>query len=337
MTDPDLPATPERLAALLEDGALEVAGACLERLRGADRDTRKRALRAVRDVAEAHPERVAELVGTLAGFLTDDDRAVRLTAAKLFVEIAATDSGAVSPAVDSLADRLADEAEFYYVRARCAEALGYVALDSPAAVSDPGLLADLRVGLSFDEPEVRVKLAKALAYVAMGDPSRLRHHVSTLAAHLDDDSDRVRYHASTALVVVGCEHPGRLAPVAADLRERLADESPYVRGRAAEALAVLVESNQGTESAVSAEDLLSVPDDSQPFLSRRVAFLRRTVESTGRDTSALDGVGSVESVRRGNEAAIESMTSRSGMTCSQCGLERPDAEPPSCPRCGAPY
>jgi HEAT repeat protein len=62
------------------------------------------------------------------------------------------------------------EDEFYYVRARCAEALGYIAVETPEAVTDPDILADLRIGLAFDEPEGKEKLAKALAHVALGGP-----------------------------------------------------------------------------------------------------------------------------------------------------------------------
>ena len=84
--------------------------------------------------------------------------------------LAESEPEATLPAADALGERLADDEEFYYVRARCAEALGYVAVDAPAAVTDPETLADLRVGLAFDEPEVKEKLAKALAHVALGDP-----------------------------------------------------------------------------------------------------------------------------------------------------------------------
>lgn len=103
----------------------------------------------------------------------DEGRAIRLTTAKLFVALAQSEPPAVLPVVDMRADRLADDEEFYYVRARCAEALGYTAVDSPEEVTNPETLADLRIGLSFDESEVKEKLAKALAYVALGNPGRL--------------------------------------------------------------------------------------------------------------------------------------------------------------------
>lgn len=50
------------------------------------------------------------------------------------------------------------------------------------------MLADLRIGLSFDVPKVKEKLVK------------------TLADYLDENV-LVRYHLSTVLAVVGCKHP----------------------------------------------------------------------------------------------------------------------------------
>jgi hypothetical protein len=99
------------------------------------------------------------------------------------------------------------------------------------------MLADLRIGLSFDEPEVKEKLSKTLEHVALGDPERLAHHVSTLAEHLDDEDELVRYHLCTALMIVGCESPETLTEVSNALDARLDDENVYVRGRAVEALA----------------------------------------------------------------------------------------------------
>ncbi|ESP89743.1 HEAT repeat domain-containing protein [Candidatus Halobonum tyrrellensis] len=184
--------------------------------------------------------------------------------AKLFVTLAQSEPLVVLPAVDDLAGRLADEDEFYYVRARCPEALGYVAVKAPETVTDPDTLADLRIGLEFDEPEVKEKLAKALAYVALGDASRLRHQVSSLAEHLDDDSELVRYHLCTTLVVVGCEHAAKLTSAPEALRERLGDENPYVQGRAAEALGLLAGTDEGVKS-----DLCLLRSTSQTATRRR--------------------------------------------------------------------
>ena len=76
--------------------------------------------------------------------LRDDERSVRLTTAKLFVAAADADPEAVVPMVPALAGRLAADEEFYYVRARSAEALEYVAL------GDPGRLAhQVQVSLSI--------------------------------------------------------------------------------------------------------------------------------------------------------------------------------------------
>jgi HEAT repeat protein len=163
---------------------------------------------------------------------------------------------------------------FYYVRARCADALGYVAVDAPDAVTGADTLANLRIELAFDEAEAKAKLAKALAHVALDDPGRLRHQVSPLAAYLDDENELVRYHLCTALVVVGCEHAERLTDAADAFRERLTDENPYVQGRAAEALGLLAETDATVESTPIVVELDSEDDDPSSFLSERVQFGR---------------------------------------------------------------
>jgi|AntRauTorckE6833_2_1112554.scaffolds.fasta_scaffold13824_1 hypothetical protein len=335
MSDPDQPPTPDDLPGLLEEGDQAESRARLDRLSEADAEARKRGLRAVRNAAEERPAVVEELAAPLSTFLTDEDRAVRLTTAKLFVTLAESEPAVVPPAVDALADRLADDEEFYYVRARCAEALGYAAVDSPEKVTDPETLADLRVGLSFDEPEVREKLAKALAYVALGDPDRLRHRVDSLAEHLDDEHELVRYHLCTALVVVGCAHPAKLADAEDALRERVADENPYVRGRAAEALGVLAGSSVEIESTPDLDEIDAEGDETPSFLTDRVRFYRRRVtdEQSG---SAPAGVGTIESVRDGTAGVVEEMISPDDGECPHCGLALPEGGPPTCPRCGAP-
>lgn len=147
-----------------------------------------------------------------------------------------------------------------YVRARCGEALSYVAVDSPVEVTDPETLVDLRIGLAFDEPEVREKLAKAMAYVALGYPCRRRHQVDSLAEHLDDN-EPVRNHLCTALVVVGCEYPGKLAEAVEPLQGRLGDGNPYVQGLAAEAPGLLAASEPGVESEPDLDGVTSGDDD----------------------------------------------------------------------------
>ncbi|KOX96581.1 HEAT repeat domain-containing protein [Halorubrum tropicale] len=326
---------PDRLAARITEGDAEAVVATVADLTAVDADTRKRALRAVGDAVDDGTRLDGAAVGSLTSFLTDDDRAVRLTAAKLFVALARTAPEAVTPAVDSLGERLADDAEFYYVRARCAEALGYVAVESPEAVADPATLADLRVGLEFDEPEVKEKLAKALAHVALGDPSRLRHHVDSLAEHLDAGDELVRYHLCTALVAIGCEHPDRLTAAEAALGERLRDESPYVRGRAAEALGLLAGTEPPKERADAGEALDEVDADAAPsFLLDRAEFCRRRLADPASDP--VSGVGTVESVREGTADAVAAMTVPDDGVCPHCGLDFADGGPPMCPRCGTP-
>jgi hypothetical protein len=343
MSDREQPPTPDRLIDLLDGDHPQEAVGYLHRIGTADPDTRKRVIRAIRGVAEDGTLPVEAFVEPLTAFLTDDDRAVRLTTAKLFVALARAEPTAVVPAVDALAARLADEAEFYYVRARCAETLGYVAVDAPGAVTDPETLADLRVGLSFDEPEVKEKLAKALAHVALGDPARLRHQVSSLADHLDDGNELVRYHLCTALAVVGCAYPAKLAEASDRLSERLDDENPYVRGRAVEALGLLATAKQDVVSPADLDRVETGTDDELPtFVSDRLAFCRRQ-QATERAGDAPDGigdppdeVGTVESIRAGTDDVVAEIRTPDDGVCPNCGLALSDGGPPACPRCGAP-
>ncbi|MXR40017.1 hypothetical protein GRX01_01410 [Halobaculum sp. WSA2] len=331
MTDIDPPPSPDGPTDLLIDGTREEVVACLDRIGAADAEARRRALRAIRDVASEDPSVFDGLADPLASFLTDEGRAVRLTTAKLFVTLADSEPGVVLPVVDPLAERLADEEEFYYVRARCAEALGYLGRDSPESVSDPEILADFRIGLSFDEPEVKEKLAKALECVALGDPSRLRHQVESLAEHLDDDEELVRYHLCTALTAIGCEHPAKLAPGRDALAARLSDddEDPHVRGRAAEALGLLtrVSDERGTVSP-------AIGTDDDEFVRSRVAFLQETHDDSPVDRD--DRVGTLESIRDGTEKAVDAMRTPDEYECPHCGVALPDGGLPMCPNCGSP-
>lgn len=337
MSEPDQPPTPDRLIDFLENGDNEEAMACLDRLEGADEGTRKRVLRAVRNVADERPAAVDGFASSLGTFLTDESRAVRLTTAKLFGTLAQSDPAIVLSEVDSLAERLADDEEFYYVRARCAEALGYMAVEAPEKVTDPETLADLRVGLSFDESEVKEKLAKALAYVALGDPSRLRYHVSSLAEHLDTERDLVRYHLCTALVVVGCEYPERLSEAADELRDRVDDENPYVRGRAVEGLALIVRSDASIEPVPALDEVGSVVEDPPVFLTDRVEFLRKELADDETSVETPAGLGTAESIRDETDDIVKAITSPDGSECPHCGLELSKDGPPMCPRCGAPH
>ena len=333
MTDSSPPPSPDHLTELISDGSSADAIDALARLEAADAEARKRAVRTLRDLAEKESSDFDGLATPLTTFLNDEERAVRLTTAKLFVALARSEPAVVRPVVDALAARSADDEEFYYVRARCAEALGYVALDHPDAVSDPELLADLRVRLSFDEPEVREKLAKTLAYVAIGDPSRLRHQVSSLAEHLDDDSELVRYYLCTALVAIGCEHPSKLADARDSLARLLDDERPYVRGRAAEALGLLV--RVGDVDVRSPDRTEPDDDDAAAFVASRLQFLDAARDGEVPAATA-DGVGTLAALRSETEAVVESMLSADDEECSRCGLTLPKGGPPVCPGCGAP-
>jgi hypothetical protein len=335
MDDPTRPPPTDRVVDLLEQNAREEAIECLDRVQQAPAEDRNAMVRSLRTLAEDRPVALEGIGSALAPFLRDEEQSVRLTTAKLFVALAEATPDVVVPVVSSLADRLADEEEFYYVRARAAEALGYVALEHPAEVDDPETLADFRIGLSFDEPEVREKLAKGLACVALGDPSRLRHQVSSLADHLDDDRDLVRYHLATALVAVGCEHPAKLEEAAAPLRERLTDENPYVRGRAAEALALLAGSDASVDPGPDFDGIATADGEAPSFLTDRVRFLRRRMTDE-QSVAAPDGLGTVDSVRNETDDVVSEMLSPDGDECPHCGLALSDGGPPLCPRCGAP-
>lgn len=320
-----------RLKRSIETGEYDDAVACLREFESSAAD-RKAALRAVRDLADEQSVSVEPLLPELTAHLTDDERSVRLTAAKLFVAVARSEPSAVAEYVDALRDRLADEEEFYYVRARSAEALGYVALVQPAAVASPELLADLRIGLSFDEPEVKEKLAKALASVAMGDPGRLRHHVGDLADHLDDEADLVRYHLCTTLVAIGCQYSGVLSDAAAAITDRLTDENPYVRGRAAEALGLLARAEP--DEVERSADEIPTDDGAEPFVRDRQRFARGAIAG---DASPPDGIGRIDALRETADEIEEAAASPDPEdSCPHCGLSLPEQGPPACPGCGAP-
>ncbi|EMA43411.1 HEAT repeat domain-containing protein [Halococcus saccharolyticus] len=321
--------------ALERSDGTEVA-ALVETLPSASVETRKACLRSLKAAVTDDPAPVEPALPACEALLEDAERSVRLTTTKLFVAVAEAVPEAVVPMVPALADRLADEEEFYYVRARSAEALGYAALEHPDIVVSPELLADLRIGLSFDESEVKEKLAKTLEHVALGDPERLRHHVPALADHLDDENVLVRYHLSTALTVVGCEHPRRLAEASDALGARLADENAHVQGRAAEALGLLTHS----EADVSlSEPLAELGDDGEPFVAKRVRFaLTLNGPDNGNEQPETDnGIGSIDAIRETTDEAVSEITAPDGDGCPHCGLTLPEGGPPMCPQCGAPY
>ncbi|XVH33720.1 HEAT repeat domain-containing protein (plasmid) [Haloferacaceae archaeon DSL9] len=333
--DPDPPAV-ERVAGLLDERARAEVVEHLDRFETAAPEERKAALQALRRCADEQPRLFGPILDALVPFLTDEERSVRLTTAKLFVAVAEADPDAVASVISPLADRLADEDEFYYVRARSAEALGYVALEHPEEAASPEILADLRIGLSFDEPEVKEKLAKALEYVALGNPDRLRHQVSSVAEHLDDGNELVRYHLTTALVAVGCTSPSNLADAGDALAARLESEGEngYTRGRAAEALGLLA---RAEPDAIPADGVPREDDEGESFVVERVHFARGALAGGESDETTPDGIGTVEAVRETTEEALAEITAPDGEgECPHCGLALPESGPPMCPRCGAP-
>ncbi len=334
MDDTEPPQSFERLPDLVVEADGDAAVRCLEALREASPEDRKDALRELRSVAGDRPAAFEPLLPALTPFLDDDERPVRLTAVKLFVDVAAAEPATVAPTAPSLADRLADEDGFYYVRARAAEALGYVALEEPDAVTSPAVVADLRIGLEFDEPEVKEKLAKALELVAVGDPQRLRHRASRLADRLDDGAVLVRYHLTTALVAVGCDSPDALADVADAVRARLDDDEPFVRGRAAEALGLLARVDPGDDRLPTTE-LRALTDADEPFVAERARFAVAADEGGDEPVDPAEEVGTLASVRGTTDEAVEAITSPDD-ECPHCGLALPEGGPPLCPRCGTP-
>ncbi|WP_276270859.1 HEAT repeat domain-containing protein [Haloarcula litorea] len=318
------------LAETLHTGDAAAAEAHLERLRDRDPETAKAALRDARSVLADDGGTVEGVAQQLAAFLAAEDRSLRLTAAKTLVAAADADPEGCRPAAAALADRLADETEFYYVRARCAEALGYLALAAPDEVGTPERLADLRVGLAFDEPEVREKLAKALECVALADPDRLTHLVGSLSDHLDDDRDLVRYHLCTMLVATGDRDPAALADARDALAGRLDDEVPQVRGRAAEALGVLARTDA---DGVPIGGLRSLRSDDEQFVADRAAFALDAADS---DAAGDEPFGDVEALRGTTDEMASEITAAPEGECPHCGFELPPDGPPMCPRCGGP-
>lgn len=314
-------------------GETRKAIACLDRVETMPASRRKEILRVLQSFADDEPTALSPLTATLARFLTDDKRAIRLLSAKILVALATADPSTVESITPSLAERLADEDELYYVRARAAEALGYIALEHPDAVASPETLAELRLGLSFDEPEVREKLAKALEYIALGEPSRLTHLVGSLVEHLDDENELVRYHLCTALVIIACEAPENLETVTQELTARLEDENPYVRGRAAEAFGVL--QRAVTEVSRPEEVLGELTSDETAFVAERARFAIEMPDGHG--NAAPTDLGTIPGVLATTDEAVAGITSSdSDRQCPHCGLQHDSGEPSICPRCGNP-
>ncbi|EMA04640.1 hypothetical protein SAMN05443574_11618 [Haloarcula vallismortis] len=327
-------APPEtEVATLLKEGADGDALKALERLSRAEPDTQQACFRSLKATADDQPELFDGVLPSLTEFLENSERPTRLTAAKLFVTVSEDAPDSVVPVASALAERLADESEFYYVRARCAEALGYVAVDYPDAVTSPEVVADLRIGLEFDRPEVKEKLAKALAYIALGRPERLQYQVDSLADHLRANSELVRYHLSTALVGIGSACPERLTDAREALVSCLEDESRYVRGRAAEALGLLVDT--GTTESFPQAQLEALTTDEE-FVAKRARFALS--QHRGEDPSdAFTGIATRNAIRAQTADIVsEIQTPEGDGECTHCGLSLPNAGPPLCPGCGTP-
>src|SRR6056297_3700526 len=105
MTDPDRQPSPDRPSELLSEGSREEAIDALTRLEAADAEARKRAVRTLRDLAEKESSAFDGLATPLTTFLNDEERAIRLTTAKLFVALARSEPAVVRPVVDALAAR----------------------------------------------------------------------------------------------------------------------------------------------------------------------------------------------------------------------------------------
>ncbi len=90
MDGPESPPSTDRLTALVADGACDDAIECLDWFRAAAADDRKRAVRALRDVADEESASFDDLGPALVPYLRDAERAVRLLTAKLLVAVAET-------------------------------------------------------------------------------------------------------------------------------------------------------------------------------------------------------------------------------------------------------
>jgi HEAT repeat protein len=328
----------EHLAELVDAGAHDDAIACLEQFETAPKEERKAALRTLRRFEAESSAALGPLLPALSPFFIDEERSVRLTAAKLFVAVAEQDPDAVVSILPMLTERLADADEFYFVRARVAEALGNVARKHPTEVASPAVVAELQIGLSFDEPEVKEKLAKALADIALGDPNRLDHRVSNLAEHLDDGDELVRYYLCTALGAVGCVSPEALAEAVDALAARLDDGNDHVRGRAAEALGLLGRADGGDSlPTVAMSQLREGSEDETTFVRDRVRFALEVIDGRERISEESDREGTLDGLRATTDEAVAEITSpERDDGCPSCGLSLPENGPPICPRCGSP-
>ena len=205
---------------------------------------------------------------------------------------------------------------------------------SPSTIPtpSPAVVADLRIGLEFDKPEVTEKLAKALAHVASGSPKRLRYQVDSLAEHLQSDSEVVRYQLSTAFVVIGSARPERLTDARETLVLCLKDESRYVRGRAAEALGLLA----GTDSIESFPQTQLDDLTVEEFVAKRAQFALSQHRET-ESANGFTGIATRDAIRTQTAEIVSEIRTPEEVDGSpHCGLSLPESGPPLCPGCGTP-
>jgi len=255
--------------------------------------------------------------------LSDPERSVRLTAVKAVVDIASESPGEVRPLAERLDDLLYDE--FYFVRGRSAEAVGYLVHEYPGAEGVPPTVAvTLFDALSLDEPEVRRKVAKAISMVACSRPEDVLPNAEEVLDHADDSDPVVRYHLLTTLVALALRSPSEMEPHASDVEPFLEDENPYVRGRAVEFLGLV---GSGVPDDLESRDEHRT-DEAKKFERLRVEW-------------ALDGDEDdedvVESLHAETDEKVRGVEREASDTtlCPNCGEPVPDT--PTCPRCGAPH
>lgn len=305
----------ERLEEALETG--DFPPGLVDDVSDAKPEDRKHCARVLRDESDTGVGAVP-VIDTL---LSDPERSVRLTAVKAVVDIASESPGAVKPLAEKLDDLLYDE--FYFVRGRSAEAVGYIVHEYPDAEGIPSTVGiTLFDALSLDESEVRRKVAKAISMVACSRPEDVLPNAKEVFDHADDDDAVVRYHLLTTLVALALRSPSEMEPHASDVEPFLEDENPYVRGRAVEFLGLVDPDVLGD---LESREYEHRTDEAEEFESLRVEWAfdddGNLVESLHAETD--EKVRGVE--REASDATL----------CPNCGEPVPDT--PTCPRCGAPH
>jgi len=101
MDDSRQPPSIDQLEVRFEEEPREWLVTWVERLTESDAGMRKATLRTLRQFAERQPAALEPILTTLALFLTDEERSIRLTTAKLFVVVAEAEPDAVESVVSS--------------------------------------------------------------------------------------------------------------------------------------------------------------------------------------------------------------------------------------------